>query len=142
MGRARVGRKSSADLAVVVVAPGQRVAPPDGLEPETREQWLAIVNSLPADYFRPADVSLLAVYCKAAAMHKAAADHVAADGMLLEDSKGRMYAHPAVQIMQSTACTLAQIATKLRLCPQSRMPASGAATKTPKSNVASQPWAA
>lgn len=61
------GRKSQAALEVVSAKPVEAVerplAPHDLTDEET-EVWAAVVDSMPADWFTPATVPLLAQYCR------------------------------------------------------------------------------
>lgn len=135
------GRKSAADIRVVKLT-GARVEAPDHLTDEQRSEWVGIVDSLPADYFRPGDVSLLAAYCVASAFYKEAAKQLQRDGIVLEMDNGRKYAHPAKDILTSQASAMAQMATKLRLAPSSRYTEKSAQTKTASSGVGGKPWEA
>jgi len=84
----------------------------------------------------------LAAYCVASAFYKEAAKQMQADGIVLQDDKGRKYAHPAKDILTSQASAMAQMATKLRLAPSSRYTEKTAQTKTGKSGVGGKPWEA
>lgn len=97
-----------------------RLAPPNFLARAPAREWVEIVNSLPAGYFRPSDVPILAAYCQAAAVHKECIEILAADGLLLKTDKGTKYAHPAHSMMLQQASCMAQLAVKLRLCPSAR----------------------
>lgn len=135
------GRESAESLELNVVhVSGQRLGPPDDLDTNERLEWVEIVNSLPADYFRPADVSLLAAYCTARAFYKAAALEMKRDGIVLMDERGKRYSHPAHAILQSQASAMAQMAVKLRLCPSSRYSDKSAATKTDAGGMGKRPW--
>ena len=66
------GRKSKTDLAIVSTDVTERPGPPVSLGVEQKSEWMRIVNSYPADYFGPAQVSYLKQYVK----HSVEADHV------------------------------------------------------------------
>lgn len=132
------GRKSIGDLSVVALT-GSRLPAPEHLTDEQRLEWVSIVDSLPADYFRPGDVPLLAAYCVAAAFYKRAAADMEARGMTMMDERGREYVNPAHQVLTSQASAMAQMAVKLRLCPSARYSEKAAATKA-ASAPASRPW--
>ena len=134
------GRRSVGDLLTVVPVSGQRLAAPTSLTPEQTAEWTAIVDSLPADYFRPGDVPLLAAYCVATSLYKRAAADMEARGLTLTDDKGREVVNPVHQILTSQASAMAQMAIKLRLCPSARYSEKQAATKTGDSAKPARPW--
>jgi P27 family predicted phage terminase small subunit len=134
------GRKSAADVLAVVQLSGCRMDAPDHLTPEQVLEWRSIVDSLPANYFRPGDAPLLAAYCIAAAFYKAAAADMQARGLTMVDDKGREYVNPAHQVLTSQASSMAQMAVKLRLCPSSRYSEKTASTKAGSSALPDRPW--
>jgi P27 family predicted phage terminase small subunit len=135
---AKRGRQSLGDLSVVKLT-GCRVVAPDFLTDEQKAEWDSIVNSLPADYFRPGDIPLLASFCAASALYKNALKMIQAEGIVLETDGGRKYAHPAKDILTSQASAMAQMAVKLRLCPSARYTEKSAQTKTASAG-GSRPW--
>lgn len=134
------GRRSVGDLLTVVPVTGQRLGAPDSLSPEQVTEWKSIVDSLPADYFRPGDVPLLAAYCVATSLYKRAAADMQTRGMTLLDDKGREVVNPVHQILTSQASAMAQMAIKLRLCPSARYSEKQAATKTGDAAKPARPW--
>jgi len=122
-----------------LVARARMTAPKD-LTDAQRKQWRSIVNSLPADYFRPSDVSLLRAYCIASAMLADAADEIGRDGITIDNGHGRRVPHAAVHVMSAATAAMAQMAVKLRLCPSSRYDDRTAATKANASKDAKRPW--
>lgn len=133
-------RKSRDALLSVVPVSGQRMPPPEHLTAEQKAEWQAIVDSLPADYFRPGDVPLLSAFCVASALYKEAAARIQGEGMVLLDSKGRQYAHPVCTVLTTQSSAMAQMAVKLRLCPSARYSEKQAATKTSKGSTTARPW--
>jgi P27 family predicted phage terminase small subunit len=133
------GRKGFGDLSVVPVS-AARIEPPDGMTEECARVWHSIVDSLPADYFRPGDVPLLAAFCVAAAFHARAAADIEARGMTLMDDRGKESINPAHQMLTSQASAMAQMAVKLRLCPSARMTGKGAQSKAGDSAKGRRPW--
>lgn len=133
------GRKSLAGLAVVVPMSDDRLSPPPHLTEGQAAEWRAIVDSLPADYFRPGDVPLLAAYCVAATFYKRAAAEMESRGMTLMDDKGREYVNPHHNVLTSQASAMAQMAVKLRLCPSARYTEKSAATKAAAAG-GRRPW--
>ena len=132
------GRKSAADLSIVKVS-GARVPPPEHLTAAQRDEWLLIVNSLPADYFRPGDAPLLGAFCAASALYKEALLMIQAEGIVL-DNGSRRYAHPAKDILTSQGASMAQMAVKLRLCQSARYTEKSAQTKTAAGSTKARPW--
>lgn len=132
------GRKSSADLTLVAVSDA-RISVPEHLTEAQRAEWHLIVNSLPADWFRPADVPLLGAFCAASALYKEALLMIQAEGIVVETGVGRRGAHPAKDILTSQASAMAQMAVKLRLCPSARYTEKAAATKT-SGAAGARPW--
>ena len=132
------GRKSLADLTVVAIS-GGRIKPPASLTPEQVEEWDQIVNSLPADYFRPGDAPLLAAFVVASVFHRRAAQDIEARGIALVD-KGREYVNPSHQMLTSQASAMAQMAVKLRLCPSARMTGKAAQSRNGSAARTARPW--
>jgi len=123
----------------VVQLTDDRLPPPGHLTAEQVTEWRSIVDSLPADYFRPGDVPLLAAYVTAAVFYKRAAADMEARGLSMMDDKGREYVNPAHQILTSQASAMAQMAVKLRLCPSARYTEKATQTKTERAG-AKRPW--
>lgn len=125
---AKRGRKSAAELAVVAHLPA-RPDPPAELTGEQAAEWVAVVRSLPADWFGRETHSLLAQYCR----HVVSARHVArridAAG---DDDLPTLARLLRMQAVQSGA--IASLATKLRLAPSAtsdRRKTKGPAGRTP-----------
>ena len=132
------GRKSIGDLSVVRLSDA-RISPPTHLDEAESAEWKAIVDSLPADYFRPGDVPLLGAFCSASALYKQALALIKAQGIIVSDEK-RSYPHPAKDILTTQASSMAQMAVKLRLCPSARYTEKAAQTKANATGGASRPW--
>lgn len=135
------GRQSLADLTVIRVT-DDRIEPPQSLAKEQADEWRTIVNSLPADYFRPGDAPLLAAFCVASVFHKRAASDIERRGMLLADERGREYINPAHQMLTSQASAMAQMAVKLRLCPSARLTGKAAQSRNGSAPKSVRPWEA
>src|SRR4051812_40805502 len=62
------GRKSAESLAIIEapapIATVTRQQPPHDLSDEECEVWVSVVNDVPADWFSPSTVPLLAQYCR------------------------------------------------------------------------------
>jgi P27 family predicted phage terminase small subunit len=134
-----------AEAMTVVDATGGRIQPPDHLDEQELDEWNSIVESLPADYFRASDISLLAAYCCASAIYKLANKELKKGGLTMMADNGRIYANPAASIMQQQASAMAQMSVKLRLAPQSRYSGQKASTMVPdgqKGDHTDKPWKA
>lgn len=134
------GRKSAADVLTVVQMTGARMPAPPHLTPEQAAEWRAIVDSLPADYFRPGDAPLLAAYCMAAVFYRRAAADMEQRGMYMADDKGREFVNPSHQVLTSQASSMAQMAVKLRLCPSARYSEKQASSRAGTASRPSRPW--
>ncbi|WP_211951248.1 P27 family phage terminase small subunit [Cupriavidus yeoncheonensis] len=88
---------------------------PAGLSAAERRLWRSIVASLPADFFKAADVGLLTVYVRTASVANAAGDVLNAEGLVVVTPTGRRRAHPAINQWNAAVFTLARVAHKLRL---------------------------
>lgn len=132
-------RKSAAALSTIVALTDARLEPPSYLTAEQLEEWRSIINSLPADYFRPGDAPLLAAYCVAATLYKRAAKDMEQRGITFVDDRGREVVNPAHQILTSQASALAQMSMKLRLCPSSRYSERAAHSKA-SATTGKRPW--
>ena len=134
------GPKSMDDRITVVAATGQRMEPPPGVLTEKQaELWRGIVDSLPADTFRPGDSPLLVAYCKAYSFWLQASEDMETNGITIEDDRGKRQANPAHSILVTQASAMAQLAVKLRLSPSSRISPQAAGTKAAQPSGA-RPW--
>ena len=106
------GRKSSASLSVVPVFEHRRPAPPDRLPEEGKRLWRETTAALRADWFQGCE-TLLEAYVQAALQTRELGD-------LLRKFSPRGTVYPDVLRLYCLAAnTLAGLATKLRLTPQS-----------------------
>lgn len=127
------GRKSTAELSIVQGDFGRKPPPePPNMPPFAVDLWKRIVKELPTEHFRESDLPLLKSYCWAAWQADASQRMLLSDGINADKA---MFA-----LHQSAIRDMAQIATKLRLCPSTRMRAESAALK--KTNPAKKPWEA
>ena len=84
-----------------------------------RALWKDIVASYPEDYFRSGDWPLLQSYCQAFEMHEEAQKHLTEEGMVIDDGK-HIRRSPWHDILVTSISAMTSIATKLRLCANSR----------------------
>ena len=124
----------------VVTLSDARISPPDGLLTVFQAGlWRQIVDSLPADFFRPSDIPLLAAYCKAWSFYLQASAEIEANGVVLRDARDRVYANPAQSMVVTQASAMSQLSAKLRLSPSSRISARTAGSKSDKP-AGQRPW--
>ena len=116
------GRKSSAALAVRPVTPMEatpRPVPPDELTDEEAEEWLAIVNRLPADWIARETYPLLIQYCRHVVTARRV--HQIIEGLQKanpDDFDFKAYSTaPRMQARESQIITT--LATKMRISQQS-----------------------
>jgi phage terminase small subunit len=104
------------------------------MTPRARRTWRTIIASLTPSHFRPGDHPLLRSYCESEALHWEATKSIKAEGAVVRickvfdegtDKQREVViatkANPWVAIQTQTAHTMAQLATKLRLCANSRL---------------------
>lgn len=104
-----------------VVKLPQRPAVPRDLKGLSAALWTEVVSSLPVEYFRPADLPLLRLYCIAWERWQGAERLLAAEGIVVNNRP-----HPALMISDAQAKLMMSLAGKLRLCPSSRIRADSA----------------
>lgn len=115
-------RGPSSDKHLNVIGPeDKRPDPPSGMTNRARNLWKTIVNNLPPTHFKRGDHPLLRSYCEADALHYKATQEINNEGAVFYGKTVK--ANPWVAIQTQTAHTMSQLATKLRLCANSRMSA-------------------
>ena len=113
------GRKSVASLALRPVTPVEttpRPAPPHELSDEEAEEWRAVVDRLPADWFARETHALLIQYCR----HVVTARRIRQLITKLEaeeDFSLKDWAE-ALKMQQRESAILASLATKMRISQQ------------------------
>ena len=138
------GRTSSAALAVAannVVEIVPRPEPPSELTGDQAEEWLAIVNRMPADWFPRETHGMLAQYCR----HVVASRRIA---QMIETLEAEVAEGGAEAILEATKAfdrlfkmqeregrAISSLATKMRLSQQSTYDKS-----KKKPAVARKPW--
>ena len=131
------GYQSAAAMSVVSVNPIARKKPPKELNRKERMLWREIMDSHASDYFRIADVPLLSNYCRLSYRCDVLSEQLAREGYQIETEKG-LIPNPAEQQMQRAISSMVSLATKLRLCPSTRMRADN---KKLQDNVdTAKPW--
>jgi hypothetical protein len=140
---AKRGRKSGADLAVVVTANfGNRPEPPEDLTTDQADIWREIVASEPADFFGTAALqAMLADYCR----HRSSIDAVS--GIIntfkpewLKAAEGAKRYKELLRMREMETRAAASLATKLRLTNQARYTPQAAATASRNAAKGLKPW--
>lgn len=133
------GRKSSTELttpgAVTLI---ERPAAPLDLTPEQAEEWQAIVDALPADWFQRENFPLLVQYCRHVVEGRRLAqliDIVCAP----EDMQIGQYLELLKAQRQETAA-LKTLAASMRLAQQAKYNAQSAGTAGKKRGTVKRPW--
>jgi hypothetical protein len=135
------GRKSAAELTTVGpggIATARRPEPLADLSDEMAEVWRSIVNGKPGDWFDAGSAPVLAQYCR----HVVAARRV---GQLIAQAEadGEFLVEHWITLLRAQerqSALVASLATKLRLCQQSRYTASAAATAARSAGTGPRPW--
>lgn len=134
------GPQSAASLATVTPLPNLRPAPPAGLASDEAMHWHSIVQNLPPDWFRAADLPVLTAYCRVIALHEKASAQLKDAKLVLKADNGRYYKNPLLTIQNTAALQLCTLAAKLRLTPSSRYDAKSANTAVNRSPGGGKPW--
>jgi hypothetical protein len=114
-------RKSAAALAIVPKLVQQRPEPPEGLTEEQAEEWRAIVNQLPPDWFSRESHALLVAYVKHVADHRRLShwlDQFRDEWMLTADGVARY--DKLLTMREREGRAMSSLATRMRLTQQSR----------------------
>lgn len=90
---------------------------PVGLPRPAGALWRRIMATTPEEQWRPADVPLLALFCRVSVLAAEAVAHLEQDGQV--DAGGKV--SPWVKVSGDHGKTLATLASKLRLAPSSRI---------------------
>src|SRR5262245_40452518 len=122
------GRKSVAELTAIVPGSVPRpVQPPHDLAPDEKALFRQLVRACPHDHFCEADRPLLTVYVEAVVVSRRAARRLSEDPA-------------AVAVWEKSARLVGQLASKLRLCPSSRIDARAASRRLQDHLPYPRPW--
>lgn len=130
----RVSAIAKIDLALI--QPVERPRPLADLTAEQAEEWARVVNALPADWFRPETLGLLAQYCR----HVVAARRVA---QLITQAEGeddldiREYDR-LLAAQEREGRAMSSLATRMRMTQQSTYTADK--TKGKVRGPKAKPW--
>jgi hypothetical protein len=137
------GRKSTASLAITTVAQLETVPRPDApydLTDEETNEWWAVINRMPADWFPRETHPLLSQYCRHVVRARRIAQLIQvmeggkdADGQIIEFD---LKSYNRMLIMQERETrAIAALSTKMRLAQQSTID-----KETKKKGVGRKPW--
>ena len=117
----RTGRTPAGELqAMKPVVTKKRVPAPKDLGKVATQLWKQITGAYPEDYFRAGDLPLLKAYCQEFERHQKAQAHVETEGEVIETDYGPKR-NPWHAVLVAASGSMCQIATKLRLCANSRL---------------------
>ena len=102
--------------------------------------WRELVNSLPADYFKPCDRRLLRLWSVASAQFDEASEAIEREGLIVDKGNGRKVPNPNLYVQSIAAATITNLSLKLRVAPSSRMDDRVAGTKANAQKDAQRPW--
>ena len=127
------GRKSP-EARVVMLGPGMaRPAPPEEFDAPERAVWHKITNSCPPDWFGPEVQPLLARLCMLHVMAEELETKLRSENYRFQDKDD---ARAYIDFNK----TIANIATKLRLTPQSRFNRLEAGSRMRNKTTSYRPW--
>lgn len=93
---------------------GEYIPAYDDMTVESKEIWLSIVQSYPANAFNCADRPQLRVFCEAVEMSQLAKKHLDTDGYVLDTPKGPKIS-PWLQVWDKAQQSMRSSAVKLRI---------------------------
>jgi len=93
----------------------ERPKPIPGMSRYARTIWKKIVESHPADHFKPGSLEQLRIYCEACSSHKKAILEIKKEGTIITQSNGVTKRNPWALERDSCAGVMASISTKLQL---------------------------
>lgn len=132
------GRKSVASLSVVgedALETVRRPSAPDGLTDEQVAVWDRVVSSLPADWFRPETLDMLAQYCR----HVVTADRVA-QLIQAEEASDEFDVDQydkLLKLQEREGRAMSSLATRMRITQQATFDKERKKGKSPQSK---RPW--
>ena len=111
-----------------------RLGPPAELTREQREEFVRLVNSLPADWFGPAHLHLIVQYCRMVVMARTVACQL--ESAVSEGSNSAVV-DKLMGRQESVSRVIAKLMTSLRITPQSTEPQKVSQKRTRETAV---PW--
>lgn len=113
------GKKSAADIAIVRsdVTEIPRQPPPDELTTEQANEWLAVVNRMPADWFPRETWGLLTQYCRHIVSARRVAQLIV--GAEEDDSFDVNEYDRLLKMQEREGRAISSLATRMRISQQS-----------------------
>lgn len=115
------GKTGSLERRLAGEKPGHKHPAPKTLQKTGRALWKSIVAAYPDDYFRAGDMPLLQSYCQEFERHEEAQRHLLEEGTVIPTANGGMRRSPWHDVLVASINAMTAIATKLRLCANSRV---------------------
>lgn len=131
------GRKSVAELTVISasgIESVRRPDPPEELTPEQADEWRAVVNRMPADWFPRETQPLLAQFCRHVVQARRCAQLVASIEAAEEFDIGAY--DRALKMAEREGRAMSSLATRLRLTQQATI----RHEKARKPSQVAKPW--
>jgi phage terminase small subunit len=91
------------------------------MTPRARARWTITVKGYPVDHFKAGDLPLLRAFCEAHDRAVRAEEALKKDGDYIEGVLGGLKAHPACAVKIAAESLMSTLATKLRMCANSRI---------------------
>ncbi len=134
------GKKTGSQIVAqrAAVAVMERPKPSLDLTPAQSDEWVEIVNSLPADWFSPENYPLLAQYCRHIVNARHTAQLIDQECSNKEMDVRQYLDLLAAQHKQTTA--LKSLAASMRLAQQARYDTQKAAVATKGIGTVRRPW--
>jgi len=116
------GKKPAMAARLEVQPSGKRVLPtcPRTLEKEGRALWRSILSAYPEGYFQAGDMPLLQSYCEEWERRCRAHEMLLREGEVITNERDVTKRNPWHDVLVASSNSMCQIATKLRICVNSR----------------------
>lgn len=120
------GRKPEGErtLALADAWVKQRPEPPEELSERAKVTWREVVGGYSVGHFKSGDLALIQAYCEAEELHAEAAAELARSGKVIttKTKYGELHrVNPWFTIWKESGSSLMMLATKLRICANSRV---------------------
>ncbi len=99
----------------------KKLKAPKDMNKEEKALWKSIVDAYPASHFRAGDDVLLKRYCEAAVTADKESALLQQEGNVIQAKSGALKMNPRRIVVQMLTTTMNQTATKLRICPSTRL---------------------
>lgn len=115
----------------------KRLRPPAELTPEQKEEFIRVVDSMPADWFAPGHTAALVQYCRHVIMARKVAQVI--DAMMLSEDIDPIKISELVKRQEAESRIIGKLMTMLRLTPQSIEPPKVSAKRL-RQKAEDSPW--